>query len=287
MSNRFREMGMTEDWAEDAIDFDDPRVVAAYDELPLWSAPFGMLLLERVPMRPGMTVLDVGCGTGFPLLELAQRLGPSSTVFGIDPWRPALARAREKMERYGASHVRIVEGDAASLPFGDEHFDLIVSNLGINNFADADTVLRECLRVAKPGARLVTTSNWRGHMDEFYRVFADVLRELAPEAGAALEEHVAHRATPDALTRRLEEAGWRVDAVTNREFTMRFSGGEALLSHYFIRLGFAPAWREVVPAAPRGAVRARLVAALDELAAREGELALTVPYGCVEAAKPG
>jgi arsenite methyltransferase len=34
-----------------------------YDELPLWSAPFGLLLLERVPMRPGLTVLDVGAGT--------------------------------------------------------------------------------------------------------------------------------------------------------------------------------------------------------------------------------
>lgn len=276
---------MTEDWAEDAIEFDDPRVVAAYDEMPLWSAPFGMLLLDRVPMRRGMAVLDVGCGTGFPLLELAQRLGPSCTVHGIDPWRPALARAREKTEQYGAANVHLLEGDAAALPFEDERFDLIVSNLGINNFADPDTVLRECLRVARPGARLVTTSNWRGHMDEFYRVFAEVLRELAPAALPALEAHVAHRATPEGLSERLERAGWRVEAVTNREFRMRFSGGQALLAHYFIRLGFAPGWREVVPPEMRGTVRARLVAALDAVAAREGELALTIPYGCVEAAK--
>lgn len=276
---------MTEEWAEDAIDFGDPGVVAAYDELPLWSAPFGMLLLERVPMRSGMTVLDVGCGTGFPLLELAQRLGPSSTVHGIDPWRPAMERARQKMRQYGVSNVHLVEGDAAALPFEDGRFDLVVSNLGINNFADPDTVLRECLRIAKPGARLVTTSNWRGHMDEFYRVFADVLRELAPDALPALQAHVDHRATPEGLSQRLERAGWRVETVTNREFRMRFSGGGALLSHYFIRLGFAPGWREVVPAERRGAVRARLVAALDDVAEREGELALTVPYGCVEGEK--
>jgi ubiquinone/menaquinone biosynthesis C-methylase UbiE len=276
---------MTEEWAEDAFDFDDPHVVAAYDELPLWSAPFGILLLDRIPMRRGMTVLDVGCGTGFPLLELAQRLGPSSTVYGIDPWRPALARAREKMEQYGAANVRIVEGDAAALPFEDGRFDLIVSNLGINNFADPDTVLRECLRVAKTGGSLVTTSNWRGHMDEFYRVFADVLGELAPEALPALGAHVAHRATPEGLSQRLERAGWRVETVTNREFRMRFAGGEALLTHYFIRLGFASGWRDVVPADRRGAVRARLAAALDAVAEREGELALTVPYGCVEATK--
>ncbi|HSU12771.1 class I SAM-dependent methyltransferase [Longimicrobium sp.] len=278
---------MTEDWAEDGIDFDDPRVVAAYDELPLWSAPFGMLLLERVPLAPGMSVLDVGCGTGFPLLELAQRLGPSSTVHGIDPWRPALERAREKLAWYGAGHVHLAEGDAAAMPFGDASFDLVVSNLGINNFADANAALRECLRVAKPGARLLTTSNYRGHMDEFYRVFAGVLREAAPEALGALEAHVAHRTTPGELSARLERAGWRVTGTTEREFRMRFADGAALMRHYFIRLGFKPGWRDVVPAEKRGDVYRRLVAALDEAARREGELSLTIPYGCVEAVKPG
>jgi arsenite methyltransferase len=279
-------MEMTGDWPEDEIDFEDPRVVAAYDELPLWSAPFGMLLLERVPLAPGMAVLDVGCGTGFPLLELAQRLGPSSTVYGIDPWRPALERARQKRDGYGADHVHLVEGDAAAMPFGDETFDLVVSNLGINNFSDADAALAECLRVAKPGGRLVTTSNYRGHMDEFYRVYRAVLEDVAPEAVGALEAHVAHRATPDGLAARLERAGWRVTASTEREFRMRFADGTALMRHYFIRLGFKPGWRDAVPAEKRGIVYPALVAALDEHARREGGLSLTIPYGCVEAERP-
>jgi arsenite methyltransferase len=53
------------------IDLSNHDVVAAYDELPLWSATFGLLLFRHVPMQLGMKVLDVGCGTGFPLLELA------------------------------------------------------------------------------------------------------------------------------------------------------------------------------------------------------------------------
>ncbi len=43
--------------------------------LAAWSAPFGLRLLDVVPLDPAATVLDVGCGTGFPLLELAHRLG--------------------------------------------------------------------------------------------------------------------------------------------------------------------------------------------------------------------
>lgn len=46
------------------IDFDAPDVGDLYDELPLWSAPFGLLLLDRVPVRPDLTILDIGAGTG-------------------------------------------------------------------------------------------------------------------------------------------------------------------------------------------------------------------------------
>ena len=45
-----------------------------------------------------MTVLDVGFGTGFPLLELAQRLGKSATIYGIDPWEAAHERTHLKMD---------------------------------------------------------------------------------------------------------------------------------------------------------------------------------------------
>jgi ubiquinone/menaquinone biosynthesis C-methylase UbiE len=67
------------------IDWSAPEVAAHYDELPLWSAPFGLLLLKHLPLRPHLTVLDVGCDTGFPLLELAQRLGATCRVHGVDP----------------------------------------------------------------------------------------------------------------------------------------------------------------------------------------------------------
>jgi ubiquinone/menaquinone biosynthesis C-methylase UbiE len=51
-----------------------------------------------VELRTGLTVLDVGCGTGFPLLELAERLGPDARLHGVDPWVPAmeLGRARQR-----------------------------------------------------------------------------------------------------------------------------------------------------------------------------------------------
>jgi arsenite methyltransferase len=79
------------------IDFTSDDVVSAYDELPLWSSMFGQLLLEHVPLERIGAALDVGCGTGFPLIELAERLGPDVEVHGVDPWGAALRRAAKKL----------------------------------------------------------------------------------------------------------------------------------------------------------------------------------------------
>jgi arsenite methyltransferase len=80
-------------------DLSAPNIVATYDELPLWSAMFGLLLLEHAPLKNVSLALDVGCGTGFPLIELAERLGPDAHVHGIDPWSAALTRAKDKIAR--------------------------------------------------------------------------------------------------------------------------------------------------------------------------------------------
>ena len=187
---------MTEYLERGTPDFTAPDTVAAYDELPLWCAMAGLLLLEHLPLRRGATVLDVGCGTGFPLLELAQRLGAGATVHGLDPWAQALTRARFKAGVIGVANATLTRGDGAAMPFPDGRFDLIVSNLGINNFADPDAVFAECGRVLKRGGRLALTSNVEGHMAELYTVFEAVLAERGrPDALAALRRHVAHRGT--------------------------------------------------------------------------------------------
>src|SRR6266498_3926768 len=94
-------------------DFSSPQVVAVYDEVALWSAMFGLLLLEEVPMANVTNALDVGCGTGFPLIELAERLGPRVNVHGIDPWSGGLKRAAEKIAGRGTPNVTLHEGSAS------------------------------------------------------------------------------------------------------------------------------------------------------------------------------
>lgn len=264
-------------------DFSAPNIVDAYDELPLWSSMFGLLLLEHVPLAGVRAALDVGCGTGFPLIELAERLGGLCEVHGIDPWSAALRRAEEKIRNRCLRNVTIHEGSAAAMPFQSDTFDLIVSNLGINNFEDRAAVVRECRRVAREDATLALTTNLQGHMREFYDVFEEVLDDAGDQQALdRLSAHVAHRADVPEVRDLLESGGFSVRRVVERFEVMRFASGTALFNHHFIKLGFLDAWKAIVPDAGRE-VFARLRTALDEHARREGELRLTIPMAYIEA----
>ncbi len=268
------------------IDFKTPEFGDLYDELPLWSAHFGLMLLENVMLRPGITILDVGAGTGFMSIELAQRCGSKAQVIAVDPWEAAINRLNRKLNHLGIQNVRTLVQDVATIDLPDESVDLIVSNLGINNFDDPKAALQSCFRVAKPGASLFLTTNLVGHMTEFYEAYRNVLLELGfSDRIAALDTHINHRATVDSVKTLLEQEGFEFVKATTYTFRERFVDGSALLRHYFIRLGFVPGWKSI---APEGAVEqtfAALEYRLNTIAAEQGELALTIPAACIEARK--
>ena len=89
------------------FDLNDKDTVSIIDELPLWSAPFGLKLLDAIKLRPNITALDIGFGLGFPLLEVAQRLGNSSKVYGIDPWKAAIERTQTKINILGLTNIEL------------------------------------------------------------------------------------------------------------------------------------------------------------------------------------
>lgn len=272
-----------DDYLHFAIDLNTSETVTVYDELPLWSATFGLLLLKYIPLQQGMTVLDVGCGTGFPLLELAQRLGATSMVYGIDPWESAIKRANLKARLWNVRNIDIRQGDAADMPFPNSLFDLIVANLGINNFSNPTTVLTECWRVSKPSARVALTTNLQGHLQEFYNVFESTLLDYGNEqAVQALKLHIEQRATITGIATLFEQTGFRLSKVHEESSTLRFVDGSTLLRHYFIKLGFLDGWKSVVDAEQQAAVFARLEAKLNDLARAHGELTLTIPMVYIE-----
>jgi ubiquinone/menaquinone biosynthesis C-methylase UbiE len=245
-----------------------------YDELPLWSAPFGQLILDHVPLRRGQTIVDIGAGTGFLTVELAQR-SAAARVIAVDPWVEAMEVLRRKVAYLELANVELMSSDASKLDLPDDSVDLVVSNLGINNFDNAATVLQECHRVLRPGGRLLLSTNLVGHMGEFYDAFREVLTD--PADLTKLDEHVNHRATTEGTVALLSQAGFTTSVVATSEFTLRFADGTALLNHYFIRLGFLDGWLAIAGQDGLDAVEQELN--------RRGEVTLTVPAACFNATK--
>jgi len=270
------------------VDLNSPDLVSAYDELPLWSAPFGLLLLDKIDMKPGMTVLDIGCGTGFPLLELAQRLGATGRIYGIDPWSAALDRVRSKMHQRDIHNVQLLNDNAEHMAFADGMFDLVVSNVGINNVSDPEAVLRKCFVVCKQGAQLVVTVNLPDTMKLFYDAFEGVLHDLGKDDDiVALRGHIHEkRKGLEEITLMIEGAGFTISEIAEDSFRMRFLNGTSLFNHSFIRLAFMESWRNILKAEDRETVLRILEQRLNDIASREAGLNLTIPYACIIARKP-
>jgi len=105
-------------------------------------------------LGPGVEVLDVGCGTGVVLEYLAREHGVLGTGVETDP--RLVSRAEERFRGLGlGSEVTFQEASPASLPFRDQTFDVAVGEVGLAASVGPEDAIRELVRVARPGGRVV------------------------------------------------------------------------------------------------------------------------------------
>ena len=138
-------------------------------------------------LSPGEVVLDLGSGGGIDVLLSAKRVGPTGKAYGLDMTDEMLALANENKRKAGVENVEFLKGEIEHIPLPDDCVDVIISNCVINLSADKDRVLREALRVLKPGGRFaVSDVVTRGEMPAEIR--QSVLLWVGCVAGA-LEEN--------------------------------------------------------------------------------------------------
>ncbi|OFX83991.1 MAG: hypothetical protein A2W99_03440 [Bacteroidetes bacterium GWF2_33_16] len=268
-------------------DFSSEKLVEVFDELPLWSAPFGLKLLDGVKYRKGLKVVDIGFGTGFPLTEIAMRLGKDSKIYGIDPWEAAVERTKRKIDFYRIENIEIIRGVAENIPIKDNMIDLIVSNNGLNNVADLDKSLSECCRIMKSGGQFIQTMNLNNTMFEFYSTMEKVLTKLKLDASLYLmKKHINKKRQPlDQYLEQIKSHGFSIDSAKHDRFEYCFVDGTTMLNHHFIRLKFIDGWKEILSFEKQSEIFELIENELNRKSEIEGIMKLSVPFVVIDCKK--
>jgi len=104
-------------------------------------------------IRPGETVLDLGCGAGFDLLQAALMVGPGGRAIGVDMTPAMCEKARAGAAAMGLANVEVREGFLEALPVEDASVDVVIGNGVVNLTPDKVAAMREVARVLRPGGR--------------------------------------------------------------------------------------------------------------------------------------
>ena len=152
-------------------------------------------LLPR--LRPGMRLLDVGCGPGTITMDLADLVGPTGRVTALERTEDALDLARAEAQRRGTANVELVAGDVLALDLPDDSFDVVHAHQVLQHVDDPVLALREMRRVCRPGGTVaVRDSDYSAftwfpavpELDRWLEVYLQVARSNAaePDAGRRL-----------------------------------------------------------------------------------------------------
>jgi SAM-dependent methyltransferase len=125
-------------------------------------APVAEIVIDRAKTKAGERIVDVGCGSGATTMALAQKVGPSGHVLGIDISAPMLARARQLSPN--DAPVEFVLADATIYPFEPASFDLLASRFGVMFFAEPALSFANMRKALRPSGRLAFAC-WREPRD--------------------------------------------------------------------------------------------------------------------------
>src|SRR6202140_1716632 len=151
--------------ASAAIEGCDPITSNLYDAAQTGALPEEAVLASLgcgnptalAQLNAGETVLDLGSGGGIDVLLSAKRVGPTGKAYGLDMTDEMLTLANQNKRKAGVENVEFLKGEIEHIPLPDNSVDVIISNCVINLSADKDQVLREALRVLKPGGRFAVS----------------------------------------------------------------------------------------------------------------------------------
>ncbi|GAB1721190.1 MAG: methyltransferase domain-containing protein [Nitrospira sp. CR1.1] len=266
------------------------RVAAGWDK---WDQFFNRTmafinhrLVADARIRPGLQVLDLGSGTGYPALLAGEVVGADGTVVGIDLAESMLAVASRKAKTLGLQHVSFRTGDVTALPFDSGSMDSIISRFCLMFLPEIPRATAEIARVLKPGG-YVAAAVWSApDKNPFIRIPMDVIKTITPLPPPDPEAPGIFRlARPGDLAGMFERAG--LILLDDQEFTAEVTYATA--EEFFLGLMDVAApiqnlFAKLTPAQQAEAKRG-IIKAANEYRRPEG-VSLPIAVRIVSARKP-
>lgn len=242
---------------------------AGQERMDAMLAPVAEAAVAHAAVRPGETVLDIGCGCGATTLAIAKLVGPTGQVTGLDVSAPMLDLARTRGA--GLANVSWILADAASRDFEPSAVDLLFSRFGVMFFGDPASAFANLRGALRPEGRLVFAC-WRAFAENpWMRVpLHAVTAHVPPLPRPGPEEPGPFSfADPDRVTRILTQAGFAPPRFTKLDAVLDLADGGGLEAAVRQSVSFGPASRamqdqpEAARAAATDAIRAALAPLVD------------------------
>jgi arsenite methyltransferase len=170
----------------------------------------------------GNVCIDLGSGKGLDVLKMAEQVGPTGKVYGVDVSEEMLEKARKTADKLGVKHVEFIRSDLERIALDSKIADLIISNCTLNHVADKKAVWNEIFRLLKKGGRFVISDIYASEtVPENYRNDPD-----------AVAECWAGSVTRDEYIKTVTEAGFPEFEI--KEESQPYKKGEIFVSSFTI-----------------------------------------------------
>lgn len=225
------------------------KLARVYDTeiLPIWAERFGRLLLAEARVRSGAMVLNVACGTGYPALELLEKMD-GGRIIAIDSSSALLDVARSKAEDLSGKRIFFrTEGNKDRLSFDSDVYDLTFTNLGLREIdSPPEEALAELARVTAPGGQVLVTLPLRGTWAEFIDIYREVLtKHDRHDTLQSLVEYEDTLPEPEVAIEWLEAAGLKDVDLVVEEFSLLFKSSREFFFAPVIEFGPLRSWKKL------------------------------------------
>jgi len=204
-----------------------------------WSTPFAKMLLHHLELFSGASVLDIASGHGTPAFHIAEQVGPSGRVLGLDIHPAQILRCKTAQGLH-LPWLSFAQADMRALPEDIGLFDRITGNIAFMFFRpERFLALKQLVGFLKPGGQIVLTFPALGTFDSIWqRVDKEMAARGLKKEQAALQEYIAERPSAD------EARQWLTDLKMDRievnlwPLEIKSRPGRAFLEHPLLRGGF-------------------------------------------------